>query len=58
MKKKDMWPPGQLHFTPPLIVHYLEHANVAFYESSTKVKAAGGAKVIAESEEIFSVDHR
>jgi len=58
IKKKDMWPPEQLHFTPPLIVHYLENPNVAFYESLAKAKAVGGAKIFAEPNEFSSLDHR
>ena len=58
IKKKDMWPPDQLHFTPPLIVHYLEHPNVTFYKSSAKVKAVGGAEIFAQPKEFSSSDYR
>ena len=58
IKKKDVWPPEQLHFTPPLIVHYLENPNVAFYESLAKAKAAGGARVFEEPKEFSCSEYK
>ena len=58
IKKKDVWPPEQLHIIPPVIVHYLENPNVAFYKSLAKAKAAGGARVFAEAKEFSCSEYR
>ena len=58
MTDEDMWPPEQVHFTPPLIIPYLKRLNIHFYKSFAKGKVIGGASIFTDSGGSLISDHR